>query len=112
MGAVRTFTVTVEVTVFELLIAVNVYVVVADGETEKDPDSGWEPTPWSITTVVAPSVTQERVTGCPKRTVGGVAEKESMTGVSDPVDPRSTQENLLVGDAVGVKSITSASENV
>ena len=112
MGAVRTFTVTVDVTVFELLIAVKVYVVVADGETEKDPDSGLEPTPWSITTVVAPSVTQERVTGCPKRTVGGVAEKESMIAVVAPVDPESSQENRVVDDESGVRSYVSASENV
>src|SRR5262245_50561185 len=49
----------------ELLVAVNVYVVFAAGETLRVPDAATVPMPWSMLTVVALAVDQVNVDAAP-----------------------------------------------
>jgi hypothetical protein len=58
--------------------AVSVYVVVTAGWTMVDPDTGCDPTPLSIVTVVALVVLQISVEAWPVPTVLGDAEKETV----------------------------------
>ncbi len=61
VGTLRTKTVTCAVELDTLLVAVNVYVVVAVGLTVMDPEAGCGPTPLSIDTEVDPLVTHDSV---------------------------------------------------
>ena len=82
-GEPGTVTVTVAVLVTEpaLLVAVSVYVVVADGETLVDPLAEVEvKEPGVMASVMAPLVAQARVVLAPELTVVGVAVKELMDG--------------------------------
>jgi hypothetical protein len=76
LGPLLTVTVAWLVNVPPGPVAVSVYVVVCSGWTMVDPESGCEPTPLSIVTVVAFVVFQISVEFWPAETVLGVAENE------------------------------------
>jgi hypothetical protein len=78
-GTTVTFTVAVAVTEPTALVAVNVYVVVAAGETSCVPVSETFPSE-VILTVVAFSTTHSRVEVWPVMMVDGIAEKRMMRG--------------------------------
>src|SRR4051812_10989369 len=77
-----TFTVTVAVAPPALLLAVIVYVVVAEGWTVRLPALTTLPSPWSSDTASAPVTLQATVLDCPGETTGGLAVNESMAGLS------------------------------
>jgi hypothetical protein len=76
LGPLLTVTVAVLVNVPPGPTAVSVYVVVDVGLTEVDPESGCDPTPWSMVTVVALVVVQTSDELWPEPIVLGVAENE------------------------------------
>src|SRR3954468_5800209 len=76
LGPALTVTVAWLVSVPPGPIAVSVYVVVTVGCTEVEPESGCEPTPLSMVTVVAFVVVQTSDEFCPEAIVPGVAENE------------------------------------
>jgi hypothetical protein len=61
-------------------VAVNVYMVVAEGETTTDPDAAWLPTPLFIFTAVAPATFHESVEVPPGMMPAGEERKEEITG--------------------------------
>ena len=70
-----TTTATCEVTVPTPFVAVNIYVVVTEGETAFVPDAATAPTLGVIETLVAPVVVQDRVEDSPAVIVTGLAVK-------------------------------------
>src|SRR5712664_3578270 len=80
LGPALTVTVAWLVSVPPGPIAVSVYVVVTVGCTEVEPESGCDPTPLSMVTVVAFVVVQTSDELCPEAIVLGVAENEIVGG--------------------------------
>ena len=67
-----------------LFVAVNVYIVVTDGETEAEPETidDCTPTPLLIETDVAPDTFQDNVAGLPWLTDDGDAVNEDIVGAA------------------------------
>src|SRR5712691_3675621 len=63
-------------------------------------------------TDIAPLVVHESVADWPGRNVGGTAAKETICGGAAGVEPASTHEKTLVGEAVGVRLYVSESWKV
>ena len=81
-GAAFTVTVIRAVALPPLFVAVNVYVVVAAGETDFDVLLETVPTPLSMLMLVAPEVLHDSVALCPAVITVGVAVKEVITGTA------------------------------
>ena len=62
------------------LTAIRVYVVVSEGDTLIAPFNATIPTPWSISTIVAPTTLQLRIVPSPGLIATGLASKYSITG--------------------------------
>lgn len=76
-----TVTVTEAVTEPELLVAVRVYFLVADGDIHCVPDGGTAPIPWSMETeVVAPLTCHCNVVESPGIMLVGYTENRSIIG--------------------------------
>jgi hypothetical protein len=66
-------------------VAVRVYVLVAEGDTNCVPDAGTTPIPWSIETEVAPSTFHDNVDDPPAKIFLGLAEKLGLIIVTEAI---------------------------